>query len=436
MKTPGSPLPPTVLLLGARLGTGNMGVGALATGMATVARAAYPDARLFILDYDDEPAVERFVIAGAAIEVPVINMRFSKNPFVPGHILPLLGAAVAWRTLPMRRFRSFIEKHLPVIGKIATADLCLSIAGGDSFADLYGILRYAYVALPQALCLILRRPFVHMPQTYGPFRNPIVRWTASLLFAGARAVFSRDLDGVSLVNSLPAVRKKGLTARFSHDVAFVMEPRRSPIQSAALDGFLAKNSSRVVGINISGLLWMGGYTGNNMFGLNISYPDFTRRLIDFFITTRGLPVLLIAHTVAVGKSREADDGVCRAVFDELKDRYGNWLFFDPAPYDQNEIKYIIGNLSFLVAARMHACIAALSQEIPAIGVAYSKKFAGVLSSIGVGDLVIDPSRQTENELMHSVAALFDRRKEFADVLHGTMPKVKDQVLGLLKGIPL
>jgi polysaccharide pyruvyl transferase WcaK-like protein len=38
---------------------------------------------------------------------------------------------------------------------------------------------------------------------------------------------------------------------------------------------------------------------------------------------------------------------------------------------------------------MHACIAALSQEVPAVGLAYSDKFAGVFESAGVGAAVID-----------------------------------------------
>ena len=61
-------------------------------------------------------------------------------------------------------------------------------------------------------------------------------------------------------------------------------------------------------------------------------------------------------------------------------------------YDQHEIKGVIGMCDFFVGSRMHACIGALSQGIPCVGVAYSMKFRGVFESVGVADWVVD-SRQ-------------------------------------------
>jgi polysaccharide pyruvyl transferase WcaK-like protein len=79
-------------------------------------------------------------------------------------------------------------------------------------------------------------------------------------------------------------------------------------------------------------------------------------------------------------------------------------------YDQSEIKGVIGLCQFFVGSRMHACIAALSQQIPTIGVAYSKKFRGVFDSIGVGEWVIDGRDLTSEEAVNRCVSLFSERE--------------------------
>lgn len=65
--------------------------------------------------------------------------------------------------------------------------------------------------------------------------------------------------------------------------------------------------------------------------------------------------------------------------------------------------------SFFIGARMHACIAALSQCIAAVGIAYSKKFKGVFETVGVADLVADPRTMEKEELIKIICnALQDR----------------------------
>ena len=46
-------------------------------------------------------------------------------------------------------------------------------------------------------------------------------------------------------------------------------------------------------------------------------------------------------------------------------------------------KAVIGQCDFFIGSRMHACIAALSQGVPCVGVAYSMKFAGVFDTVGM-----------------------------------------------------
>jgi polysaccharide pyruvyl transferase WcaK-like protein len=80
-------------------------------------------------------------------------------------------------------------------------------------------------------------------------------------------------------------------------------------------------------------------------------------------------------------------------------------------YDCHEIKGVIGQCEFFIGSRMHACIAALSQAIPAVGIAYSRKFAGVFETVGALDYVVDGRTTTNEEAIARILDLFRRRQE-------------------------
>jgi polysaccharide pyruvyl transferase WcaK-like protein len=104
-------------------------------------------------------------------------------------------------------------------------------------------------------------------------------------------------------------------------------------------------------------------------------------------------------------------------------------------FDHHQTKYIIGQLDFFIGARMHACIAALSQAVPAVGLAYSRKFAGVFESLGVGNLVVDLRSGDDSSISERVNKLFERRHEFAAELGVRVPGIRAKVLNLLKNEP-
>jgi polysaccharide pyruvyl transferase WcaK-like protein len=90
--------------------------------------------------------------------------------------------------------------------------------------------------------------------------------------------------------------------------------------------------------------------------------------------------------------------------------------------DPSEVKSYISGLDFLIAGRMHACIAAFSSGTPVVPVAYSRKFTGLFGMLGYQWLV--PVRGVDEEGAH--AFLMDslaRRAELASDMSVGMAKV-------------
>jgi polysaccharide pyruvyl transferase WcaK-like protein len=418
-----------VLVLGATFATDNMGVGALASGAVTILARRYPEAQISFLDYGRQATRTLLRVEGKAVEVPLINLRFSWKVFLKNNIVYLLLLAGSCRLLGPR-CAARAAAHNPWLHAIRQADVAVAVSGGDSFSDIYGLVRFFYVYLPQLLVLWVGTRLVLLPQTIGPFRSRLARGLARRLLSHAQRVYSRDRSGVQEVQRLLGEHDE--RARFCYDMGFILEPRRpSP---GALDELAAlKRSGRLlVGFNVSGLLMMGGYDRSNAFDLKIDYRDFVERAIEFLIQGRGADVLLVPHVF--GHQEESDAAACASVYEALKERYPSRLAYLNGHFDQNEIKYAIGQCAFFVGARMHACIAALSQAIPAIGIAYSQKFLGVFQTVGAGPLVADPRHLTTPQVIEVIDGALRRRDQIATDLRATMVEVRRELLGSLDGV--
>jgi colanic acid/amylovoran biosynthesis protein len=113
------------------------------------------------------------------------------------------------------------------------------------------------------------------------------------------------------------------------------------------------------------MLYMGEYTRDNIFGLKIDYPAFVKILLAYLINKKGMRVLLILHIHDSNESAESDENACRRVYDAL---FG-YLAGD---YNQSEIMHVIRRCDFSIGSRMHACIAAVSQEVSTVSIAYNR----------------------------------------------------------------
>jgi polysaccharide pyruvyl transferase WcaK-like protein len=189
------------------------------------------------------------------------------------------------------------------------------------------------------------------------------------------------------------------------------------------------DSRPIVGLNVSGLLLMGGYSRRNMFGLRSDYRELIRDLIHFLISEKQLSVLLVPHVFS--REPESDVIACEEFFGSLGDKYKGRLGILRGQYNQNEIKFVIGQCNFLIGARMHACIAAVSQSVPAICMAYSDKFIGVMETIGIEDIVVDARKLDKSDMLRAIGRTIDKRAEVCRLLQSRMPGVKSSVMNLL-----
>lgn len=394
MVQPGTRRQLNVGLLWHSLSSDNLGVGALTESQMAIVRAAAARAGVAV----------RFTVFGTSgsrlglnqADGVTIGDRFS------------IKRVLAGRT----RF----------VAQLRSCDLVLDIGEGDSFTDIYGLERFGNQIATKALVAWLGKSLVLSPQTIGPFERG---WTAGLarrVMRRATRVYARDVLSSAYLRQLAV---EGNTEE-AIDVAF-----RLPYQRR---DFGANGKVRV-GLNISGLLYAGGYDGGNQFGLSVNYRAMTDRLLDYFTAQPDVELHLVGHVITELVGNEDDYSAAQA----LAARYPGVVVAEKFDTPSAAKGYIAG-LDYFAGARMHACIAAFSSGVAVTPIAYSRKFKGLFSTLGY-DQVADCKALTTDQAVALVCDGYQRRAALAQQIvggnaaaQGKLQHYEDFLVALLESV--
>lgn len=254
-------------------------------------------------------------------------------------------------------------------------DLIFDFTEGDSFSDIYGIKRFIRISIPKLLSARYGKTFILGPQTYGPYYSVLARMLSKRIFQKSDLVMSRDAASAELVKSM-----SGVTAKVFTDVAFALPYTKGEV-----------SNQKKIGINVSGLLWNGGYTGTNQFGLKVDYKEYISSLIKKLLDS-GFEVHLIPHVITKNDKNVENDVSAN---EELK-RIFPEIITAPSFTNPVEAKNYISSMNIFIGARMHATIGAFSSGVITIPFSYSKKFEGLFGNLDY-PYVIDARRLETKE---------------------------------------
>jgi polysaccharide pyruvyl transferase WcaK-like protein len=413
--------------MGAAPDNGNMGVSAMATSLVHLVHGTNPDARIYFFIGHRSDQTQRVEYRGSWLEIGVLNFRRSPASKPGQHVAWLLFLALVSRFTPFAALRRRIVNSNHHLRVLSGSDFVGDIRGGDSFSDIYGFSSFIQGTIPSLIALLLGKRLVLLPQTYGPYRSRAARRVAHFVLRRAAAVFARDLAGLEYVKKL-AAPAPGRLVQFCPDVAFALEPIE--VERPDIVPPLPKpGDAPVVGLNVSGLLYNGGFTRDNMFGLKFDYREFVLALAERLLAETNARLLLVPHTFAPKGDVESDPEACELVERAVGAVRPGRVHRVARQYDAMRIKAIIGTCDFFIGSRMHACVAAVSQGVPTIGLAYSPKFQGLFGSIGVGDLVVDARETGFAPAMETIL----RRYQEREVLKPRVAAAAARARSLLEG---
>ncbi|MBW2940878.1 polysaccharide pyruvyl transferase family protein [Zhongshania aquimaris] len=283
----------------------------------------------------------------------------------------------------------FSSKVLRVVRELNCCDVLFDIGSGDSFSDIYGVKRFSKMIFSKFLIRNSTIKLIMSPQTIGPFKNRFFKWLAALSISRCRLVYARDKPSFDYARISMSCKN----VQLSTDVALTMP--------YTVKNNLASTGSIRVGVNVSGLLMSGGYSGENQFELSVDYRVLMTDFISYLVSHKSVEVYLVSHVFGSG-SMVAEDDYAAAC--ELHNLYPSTILCGKYS-DPREIKGLISEMDFFVAARMHASIAAFSSGVPVIPLAYSRKFKGLYGSLGY-DRVVDMKSVNNDEALRALIDAF------------------------------
>ncbi len=375
--------PTRLCFFGASPTTGNLGVSALHDSVIGMVARWCPHADLSVFDYGRGERFTHHEFDKGALRVRQMAAHPSRR---------------IWRRdslLNMRASQWFLgarsESINPGLALVRQSDAVMDISGGDSFTDIYGRRRFWDVCLPKLIALESHRPLILLPQTYGPFQSNRLRRVAERIVRGSSLAWARDARSFQSLQKLLGSDFDPERHKLGVDVAFGLEPHPpDELLPTEIGTWLQESQHPIVGVNISGLLYHSPRRQAEL-GFKLDYGKLMLELTQRLLSQGNVRVLLLPHVLSPHGHYESDPQACEAIAQQLVPQDPDQLRVVPACLNASQTKGLVSKLDWLVGARMHATIAALSSGVPAAAVAYSPKFLGVFERCNQSASVADPT---------------------------------------------
>lgn len=337
---------------------------------------------------------------GKKLELSTIVFADKKIPYIPGTNQPIHCIGIHYKT------PSFWKE---IKNEFKSSDLIVDFTMGDSFSDIYGKKRFILDALVKTVAVQSGTPFILGPQTYGPYKSGFVKSWARWVMKKAATVYTRDTQSKKVAEEL-----SGREILLTTDVAFALPYEKQEV---------GQPDKIKVGLNPSGLLWAGGYTHDNQFGLTIDYQKFCWDVCEKLSRDDRYEVFLIPHvgTASGGEQGDENDGaVCRVI----QQKYPNMKILDDinTPMD---IKGYLAGMDVFIGARMHATIGAFSSGVATIPVSYSRKFEGLYGSLDY-EYVIHALQDSTEDAVQKTISYIENYKELQNAVARSMILVAEK----------
>lgn len=293
------------------------------------------------------------------------DVSFFKSPFRRLYFFRGFSCFPSWwqyRLIGKLRISSLFRRAMEVFHQ---ADVVLS-TGGDIFSSTYGDLE-THLA-PLRVAASFGKPIVLIGHSVGPFESH-----------SEYGAFVKTMKHVQLITVreslslkyLETMKLKSARIELTADPAFCLEPDMGSVERMFKIYSVPKGKILVGVAPSQGIAYYSRASYQSHFNA-------LRKLVVFLTEKLGCHVILIPHvheTIV-----ENDDRVlCELLYRSLG--FPENVTVLSLTHSAEEIRALVSGLDFMIAERMHAAIASLSQNVPTFVISYSVKAEGILGDI-------------------------------------------------------
>ncbi|MCL6557886.1 MAG: polysaccharide pyruvyl transferase family protein [Firmicutes bacterium] len=378
----------------------NKGCEGMTKVIITEVKRRFPEARFMI--FSNDPKYDELWISDKD------SVIFSTTP-----------PAAPWKGLlrKVRRFPHYVRRYSEDLSPFAWADGVIS-TGGDVFSSEYGGLKRHLKPIHDALRR--KKPVCLLSHSIGPFKKH-----------SELKLFTRAAERLALITlreslSLEYVKRMGLRnprVELTADPAFLLKSADDKLIEKLWYNYGLPVDRPVIGLAVS--QGIAGYAGCS----REEHFSNLKSIIRFVIEKMGFHILLIPHVQE--RQIENDDRIlCEWLWRELG--FTKDVTVISHLHSAEEIKGLIGRCTLVIAERMHATIAALSQEVASLVVGYSVKAEGILKDMlgeELGRMCLISIRDcTEPALQERLMWISNNAEMIRKTLARSLPTIRQRAL--------
>lgn len=362
----------------------------------------------------------QFVNKGAALMLQAILDRLQRRlpeaeiALTPGANASFhsVAAAGAWQRLRVpgapfdvdalsyrlpARVRSLGRRY----GIVTESDVdALLDASGFAYGSAWGDTALADTASELERLSRHRKPYVFLPQAFGPFADTAATRRFGRALSAAALVCAREPESRRHVEAIADALGDRLAVYPDFTIGLP-----GIAEAAARQGVDRGTALLVPNLHMQDErnpdpAWRSSYVP--------LLESLARRL-----TERGFTVRVLNHEGA------ADAALCES----LRRSVGGAGVIDEA--DPRALKGIIGAAGLVIGSRYHACVNALSQGVPCLGTAWSHKYRALFQDFGVAEYLLEASDPTAAN--RALDRLLDAREDVVAALRRARPVLDAQL---------
>jgi colanic acid/amylovoran biosynthesis protein len=262
-----------------------------------------------------------------------------------------------------------------------------------------------------------------LPNSFGPFEGPLVKWMSRKALSKCRVVTAREKKSQEVVR-----RELGINVPCFPDLAFFLE--NGDVKKGTLvDRLNITDGKKIVALT------MRPYRFPNSDNPIKAYEMFKIEMCKFirWLYDLGYIPLIIEHTFAITSHENDGDciqdvvaGLDSKIYRVLSDRSMNC----------KQLKSVYGCCDFIIGTRFHSMIFSLSNMIPGIAISYDGyKSIGIMKDMKLDDFVIDIADITSEVLQEKFNLMIDNEDSIKDKIKqyiNESNKKKNELIQLLK----
>jgi colanic acid/amylovoran biosynthesis protein len=293
---------------------------------------------------------------------------------------------------------------------------CVMDFSGFNYSDDWGIVNARRGLAWADYCRRNHKPFVCLPQAWGPFHVPAVADAVRRLCTCASLVYARDKVSLSYLKDLLG---GGEHIRMAPDVAFLFSgddplAGREFLRSCGVD--VGRSPLVAVTPNLRVYERCPGRGAAN------EYVQLLTLVANHCIRQWSASVILIPHMFSMHEPpREDDRLLCGLV--EVAVSNPSRCFVVRRYISAAMAKSIEGHVDLMIGSRFHSCVFALSAGIPTVALGWTHKYPELMALVGLDHNALIHADFSPARVMELLDAVWQRRDQARTTIQERLPKI-------------